>query len=342
MKRRQLLLCLLIFAINNLNQAQSEDLLELSCLNANQCMQFEHTGIKADCIYDRCHCSSTSGEHIKCKPVSHKLGNIVGSPCPCQIPNSECDTKQDVCYCSRDYVPSTDRRRCIKKKTELGEHCELDIQCQKSDYNAICHKDLKVCMCMDLFVNETGKCLSVVDPKFVCFNETQCTTKFGNNTKCHNNSECICSSDYVASLDNSHCQDVAEYLGNCTTDRQCISTMGPGAKCKEKTCQCDDKYFPEQHKTSINGTLKTICSPIVERGQYCRFSEDCYQRQLSNETEQSMDCMYGECNCKIGFVVYNDGQCTYGGGSTKSLPLWITVVLLALAIVIFKFRFSCI
>lgn len=48
------------------------------------------------------------------------------------------------------------------EKSELGEKCELDLQCQKYDYNSICHRDFKQCMCMDRYVNDTGRCVSVV------------------------------------------------------------------------------------------------------------------------------------------------------------------------------------
>uniref|UniRef100_A0A1I8QCZ6 EB domain-containing protein n=1 Tax=Stomoxys calcitrans TaxID=35570 RepID=A0A1I8QCZ6_STOCA len=333
MRRHFFVCCLFIFAINNFGQAQSEvDLLEMKCLNQQQCTQYEHTGIKADCIYDHCLCTSSSGDHVKCKPVEHKLGNIIGSPCPCrQIPHAECDEKQDMCYCAKGYMPSKDRRRCITKKAELGERCEMDSQCQKSDYNAICHPDVKECVCMDLFVNDNGTCISVVGPKFVCSNDIECTKNFLNNTKCFENTHCVCTDGYVASFDNSHCQNVTGYLETCTENIQCIATLGPGGKCKENTCQCTEKYFPEQHKSPIDGRLITFCSPVVERGQYCRYTEDCYQRQL-DMTEQTMDCIYGECNCKLGFMVFNDGECVPGSATAISAFVGYVVFLLALVI----------
>lgn len=100
---------------------------------------------------------------------------------------------------------------------------------------------------------------------------------------------------------------------------QCMGTMGPGGKCTENVCQCAEKYFVEEKKTE-GDLMETVCTAVVERGHYCRLDEDCYQRQL-NETEQSMDCIYGECNCKKGFYSYNDSDCVKGSGSAgiKSL-----------------------
>lgn len=43
----------------------------------------------------------------------------------------------------------------------LGKKCELDSQCQKVDFNAVCHES-RECLCMDQFVNKDGKCASIV------------------------------------------------------------------------------------------------------------------------------------------------------------------------------------
>lgn len=45
------------------------ELLQLSCFNQKQCIQFEHSDIKTDCVHERCHCTTASGEHIACKPM---------------------------------------------------------------------------------------------------------------------------------------------------------------------------------------------------------------------------------------------------------------------------------
>lgn len=124
--------------------------------------------------------------------------------------------------------------------------------------------------------------------------------------------------DYFASIDNSHCLKISKYLENCVENQQCLGTMGLGGKCVENVCQCSEKYFVEEKKTE-KGSIETVCTAVVERGQYCRFDEDCYQRQL-NESEQSMDCAYGECNCKKGFNSYNEGDCIKGSeAGIKSL-----------------------
>lgn len=47
------------------------------------------------------------------------------------------------------------------EKLALGDKCEQDSQCQRSDYNAICHES-KECQCMEQFINNDGKCSSIV------------------------------------------------------------------------------------------------------------------------------------------------------------------------------------
>lgn len=107
---------------------------------------------------------------------------------------------------------------------------------------------------------------------------------------------------------------------------QCIGTMGPGGKCVENVCQCSEKYFVEEKKRE-DGALETECTAIVERGHYCRLDEDCYQRQL-NESEQSMDCIYGECNCKLGFNSYNEGDCVRGAAAGIIVRMGLNFILL--------------
>ncbi|XP_061399035.1 tenascin [Musca vetustissima] len=300
------------------------DLLELSCLEKQQCNQFEHSGIKADCLEGHCHCINGQRERVDCKPADRKLGNIIGSPCPCKMDFSECDTKHDTCYCAAGYMPSMDKRRCIKKKAMLGERCELDSQCQRGDYNAICHKESETCMCMDLFIHDAGKCVSIVGPKFECHNDTECLKTFLDNVRCNERTHnCTCVEGYIASSDNTRCQRISEYLEECSGNQQCIASMGLGGRCLDGSCQCDEKYYAEEKKYTDTGVKHTVCTPIVERGQYCRFSEDCYQRQLSNESQQSMDCVYGECNCKVGFFVLNEGECMPGAAMRVRTPWFV-------------------
>ncbi|XP_073817715.1 uncharacterized protein [Musca autumnalis] len=330
-----LIFCLFIISIFA-NSATSDDLLELTCLNQQQCTQFQHSGIKSDCIEEHCHCLNEKRERVQCKPMVRKLGNIIGSPCPCTMDFSECDHKQDTCYCAAGYMPSLDKRRCIKKKALLGDRCELDAQCQRGDYNAICHRSFQMCMCMDLFVNDTGKCVSIVGPKFVCQNDTQCIKNYRDNVRCVDNTQhCVCADGYIASTDNTRCQEISEYLEKCSSDAQCIASMGLGGRCIDNACQCGEKYFAEDIKSPDTGLKRTVCTPIVERGQYCRYSEDCYQRQLNNESHQTMDCVYGECNCKVGFLVFNEGVCEPGAAMPMKTP-WIGMMLV-LVIVAAKF-----
>ncbi|KAI8130185.1 hypothetical protein FF38_11893 [Lucilia cuprina] len=322
----------LAIILNCVNLIQSDELLELNCINETQCKQFQHSGIKSACIEEQCHCSSSNGDNVKCQPLNHKVNNIIGGPCPCQQPNAECDTQQDVCYCASNFMPSSDKRRCIAKMVALGEKCELDSQCQKVDFNAICHESSKQCICMDQFINNEGKCTSIVGNKSFCSNDEQCTEKYGENTQCSNITQhCICKPEHFASIDNARCLKISKYLEACTENIQCMGTMGPGGKCTENVCQCSEKYFVEEKKTEKD-VVETVCTAVVERGHYCRIDEDCYQRQL-NESQQSMDCIYGECNCKMGFNSYNDGDCIEGsGGATIKTLMSLNLILLPLYI----------
>ncbi|GBP05964.1 hypothetical protein EVAR_71677_1 [Eumeta japonica] len=115
-----------------------------------------------------------------------------------------------------------------------------------------------------------------------CEENSQCQ-KLDANAICHESKECKCMDQFV------------------NDGGVCASVLG------ENACNCEAKYFVEDRKYN-ESVIESVCTAVVERGQYCRYDEDCYQRQLS-ESEQSMHCTYGECNCKNGFNSLNEGAC---------------------------------
>uniref|UniRef100_A0A1A9W6B2 EB domain-containing protein n=1 Tax=Glossina brevipalpis TaxID=37001 RepID=A0A1A9W6B2_9MUSC len=301
------------------NKVLSNELLELSCKDDMECKQFQHDGVQPKCIEGHCQCTTNAAEHIKCKPMKSKLSNIIGGNCPCTQLNAEC--YEDRCYCAIDFTPSTDKRRCLKKTAFLGDSCELDLQCQKTDYNAICPPDMKHCVCMEQFVNDNKQCLSTIGSKFKCKTTVECIKQFGNNSQCHTIlQKCICSEGFVTAINNSVCLSASTYLKNCEENSQCIVTMGPGSKCIDGVCECDGKYYPEE--INKNDTLQTVCTGEVELGQYCRLEQDCYNRYL-NGSEQTMDCVYGECSCKFGFYSINNGICMRSSSASELSKLSI-------------------
>lgn len=305
-----LLIVLPIITPNNVLAISSNELLELSCNDDMQCKQFQQDGIKPKCMDGHCQCINSADEHVKCKPMNNKLSNIIGGNCPCNQPNAEC--YQNRCYCAIDFIPSSDKRRCLKRTAFLGDSCELDAQCQNGDYNAICPSTLRRCSCMEQFANHEQQCLSKISDKFKCTTTAQCLNEFGSNSQCDSVIQrCLCSDGFVTALNNSMCLTVSKYLADCEETSQCINTMGPGAKCTDRVCQCDVEYYPEVINNTKTGTTKTVCTREAELGQYCRVAKDC------SDSERTMDCVYGECCCKFGFYSINDGICMRSDSISK-------------------------
>lgn len=155
-----LILSYIFYALNTIS---AEDLLELSCLTDEQCMQFEG----GKCLDSRCICTArgdSSEERVDCQPKDEKRNNIVGGPCPCTLPHAECDVQTQQCYCAAEYLPSEDRRRCLPVKVPLDGSCEMARQCQSMDTFADCQT--KRCTCQENFVLYEGNCLALLGECF--------------------------------------------------------------------------------------------------------------------------------------------------------------------------------
>lgn len=172
-------------------------------------------------------------------------------------------------------------------------------------------------------------------------NSTQCLEKFGDHTLYNSSLEqCICMSGYFASIDNTRCLKVSKYLESCTENLQCIGTMGPGGMCSANVCKCSEKYFVEEKKSNEEAANRSVCTPVVERGQYCRYDADCYQHHLG-EWEQSLHCKFGECNCKEGFNSFNESDCIKGSGAgEKSLMKFHLICIVCTIVMLWKQQFQ--
>lgn len=162
---RLTLILLCIFC--SLKTISAEDLLELSCITDVQCLMFEG----GKCIDSRCICTSRgeSTERVDCRPKDEKKTNIVGGPCPCTLPYTECDVMTQQCFCAANYMPSADRRRCLPLKVPLDGSCEMARQCQSMETFSDCQ--MNRCICQDNFKPYEGNCLAQLGESFKSHNQ---------------------------------------------------------------------------------------------------------------------------------------------------------------------------
>ncbi|TMW45030.1 hypothetical protein DOY81_009891 [Sarcophaga bullata] len=216
---------------------------------------------------------------VQCKPQNYMVNNIIGGPCPCYLDNSECDHRQEVCYCVKGYVPSVDKRRCLKETLMLNEKCEEDHQCQSNDINAVCRQDYQKCACKDRFIYERGQCASAIGKNFGSYFPITSNTLalqirnvpklFGSNTKCGSATPlCICTKNYYASLNHTTCLKSMQYLQACNETVQCIDALGLGGQCIDNL-QCSGKYFADKRDHPRENYSWTVCTLFNERGQSC-------------------------------------------------------------------------
>lgn len=68
--------------------------------------------------------------------------------------------------------------------------------------------------------------------------------------------KCSCLIGYVASNRNK-CLLKAEFVSSpCEDDIQCVTTLGTGSKCSNKTCQCKDVFH---YKQTTNECVNDFC-----------------------------------------------------------------------------------
>ncbi|XP_037952141.1 uncharacterized protein LOC119682720 [Teleopsis dalmanni] len=336
MKSKYLYIIIKLLTIFQALRATTQDeILELQCTENSQCSSlYQNSEIKATCNNGTCECMSNN-QTVQCKPKIVKLNNIIGGACPCPQPNAECFSTQDICYCAKDYLPSVDRRRCLREKQGIDEPCEEDFQCQYMQGYAECNKAIEYCMCKSGFMPLASKCVSIIKDEIECGADSDCN-QFGEGAECAlTEKKCVCSWKYVKHDTKDLCIPTVPYNGTCKQDAQCQGIAGANSICKHKKCGCAENYIPHKVTNSVNEQL-VVCERIVERGQYCRSDIDCYQYQHS-EIDQTLYCYQGECTCRDGYFSINDSDCIKGSSATKVATV-LTNLLLAIgssAVVIF-------
>ncbi|TDG42310.1 hypothetical protein AWZ03_011264 [Drosophila navojoa] len=314
------LLPILSFVFYALNTISAEDLLELSCLTDEQCMQFEG----GKCLDSRCICTARGGgseERVDCQPKDEKRNNIIGGPCPCTLPHAECDVQTQQCFCAVEYLPSDDRRRCLPVKVPLDDSCEMARQCQSMDTFANCQT--KRCICQENFVPYEGDCLSLLD--LSCSDNTICETVDA--AIClPQTAKCACAKDLVANQNRSACIPGVDYAANCTNSAQCQVQLGAGSTCdKDNRCSCSPTHYAKRDET-LNST---VCELRVPYGAYCRRTADCLQMSDGEDKvlNSRMECKWGECQCRAEFQVMNNEYCVVKDAATANqLSLFLPIL----------------
>ncbi|XP_068159961.1 multiple epidermal growth factor-like domains protein 11 [Drosophila tropicalis] len=320
------------------------ELLELSCSTDDHCSKLE----RGKCRNSVCICTARDTEEEEpCRPMedSQTLTNIVGGPCPCKQPHTECievEQQQKQCFCAEGYIPSVDRRRCLPEKVELDGRCEMDSQCQRAETFSVCHQSR--CLCKTNFEPHQQRCRAVLDVK--CLNNTVCET-FGASVCMSNISKCHCSIDYVPNRNMTKCIAGAAYGENCSHNLTCQLSLGAAGQCREEDhrCACRAMHYPRrqvpaQLKGESQGIANkdVICRPIVLFGAYCRNDSDCQeQHAMKTQKEQGqeiqlqapnpMRCMWGECRCGDNYTLVDNDKCIINGGAVVHFPAIFLIVI---------------
>lgn len=111
----------------------------------------------------------------------------------CTIINSHCNSLTFKCDCNEGYIKTDDLMRCIKSSVALGQPCEREEQCFKSDSISTC-KNGK-CECLENAGKFENRCHSLVEIGQHCIRDKECQ-KFTVNSKCILN-QCACDRGFV-------------------------------------------------------------------------------------------------------------------------------------------------
>ncbi|XP_054725167.1 cell death abnormality protein 1 [Anastrepha obliqua] len=294
------LIAYVLLLVVNLSLAiLSEDLMEKSCTNSEQCQYYETEDVNSTCVGGACHCYNNATHSITtCRPNILRTNNIIGGNCPCNLPHAECKPSDNLCYCEANYISTKDKRRCVPTKIILGEPCEMDSQCRTYAVFSHCANDTKICTCNENFIQEDFMCLSRSRFSPECQNDRQCMLSGPNQFCLPEIGECVCKPGFISSNKSKHCLDRRRFNETCLESLQCHIPMGPGGSCENGKCRCKEEY------ALVTDTMK--CELLPQIGQYCTENKHCH---LKNQTkdEQLMECDRGECVCRFG--AKNESPC---------------------------------
>lgn len=162
MEFKFLIFCVFWFAFVFKNGVNSEvnKLIDFTCTADEDCGRLL-TDKNSECIDEHCVCKKKNVV-VECRMRNSKTSNFIGGACPCLLKNSVCNPSLDQCVCQENFIPSLDKRRCLRRMMELDKVCEYDEQCMRVDHLSICDKDTKVCVCGHNTTNVHSVCRTIV------------------------------------------------------------------------------------------------------------------------------------------------------------------------------------
>ncbi|KAJ3639773.1 hypothetical protein Zmor_003112 [Zophobas morio] len=171
------------------------------CTNDLECKYIQN----GYCVDELCGCRKGYAlQDNRCVP---DLGSQCdGETVICEIKNSEC--RDNICQCIEKYVALEDKA-CYLQSTQLGDPCEVDIQCSATVLYSKCMDT--TCGCDDdhLAFNET--CYAKREYGSHCTNLLECTLSLGDSIQCRKG---VCQCPTGETLDGNTCSSGSFITGN--------------------------------------------------------------------------------------------------------------------------------
>ncbi|KAG7190125.1 hypothetical protein KM043_006259 [Ampulex compressa] len=268
----------------------------IPCKTTEDCLALQKMPQNANCKNGFCACSN-SGKVVNCSSVeilwsdNKGRGPLVFRTCKhdqeCHLQYGFCNTTISQCECQKDYVPSSNKQRCLPKARSIDFPCTDEKQCLAFLPNTTCHNGQCSCAAGYHYVNDT--CWNTVDFGERCTMSEECSHI--EDAICTKEKICGCGPKAVINMNGRRCLRVARAMNeHCTENVQC-STAFFDSRCIEKTCQCREKYHFEANVER--------CYRNKALDNECESSYECYQEgnQTEGRSAKPLQCIDKTCVC---------------------------------------------
>ncbi|CAD6221857.1 GSCOCG00005195001-RA-CDS [Cotesia congregata] len=190
----------------------------------------------------------------------------------CAVENSICSS--NVCQCSVDHYPSTNKENCFKYASNIDDYCEDNEGCRKIKHS-FCSNN-KNCTCFSPYKENEGKCLGVFNAS--CYDDSDCDSFY----QCSSN-RCLCRDGFTFD-DYYKCISVNRYLGESCIDNDYCRGIEHSSCDSDFRCTCATNYF------NVNGSC------LHYMGTCCLKDSNC---GIKNSV-----CERYHCQCKKNYFFH--------------------------------------
>ncbi|CAL8075515.1 unnamed protein product [Orchesella dallaii] len=265
------------------------DFVGANCEVDKQCT--ENLSDLSKCVDGMCICpldtSVPSGGREKCLKIIDEINEEECEEdiqCTTGIPGplSECayehpSTGKKHCDCKSDSINEPGKHECYLKAEEVGDDCEVLIQCMLLGELSRCTGNICVCPTATSVPSEDNlRCLVIVDDiGGTCTEDGQCNAgtpgDYGDYSECSDGT-CQCKEDAVHEENENICYPKADEVGGrCQVDAQCRINLGELSECilPDGECSCISGI-------SVPSRDNSRCLPIInEIGEGCEEIQQC-------------------------------------------------------------------